>query len=206
MEKRKSCGCLKDCPCYPNCDQMMSDGRMPGAIPPKWLRMEDRAEDWESRRAPRRAEDEQAEWDRMIGPEAGYPGMRMSGGPSRAEMPEEENERDWQKLKELYPDVAKLILAEVESVCDSMEYEGSMMFDSIPDKVRVRRLTGEIYEKMKGRFPVEEMQDQDDMFVMNQESRRRYPPKQNWLSDFIQVLLYQEMFHRRCRHRSCRHW
>ncbi len=120
--------------------------------------------------------------------------------------PEEENERDWRKLKEQYPDMARIILAEVENVCDSMEYEGSAMFDSIPDKVRVRRLTEEIYEKVKDRYPVEESPDADDMFAMNQEGRRRYPPGQNWLSDFIQVLLYQEMFQRRCRHRGCRRW
>lgn len=119
---------------------------------------------------------------------------------------EEENERDWQKLKEMYPEIAKIIMVEVERVCDSMEYEGSMMFDTMPDRVRIRMLTDDIYDKVKDRYPVEETNDQDDMFSMNQEGRRRYPPRQNWLGDFIQVLLFQEMHHRRCRNRRCRHW
>lgn len=116
----------------------------------------------------------------------------------------DEDERDWQKLKEMYPDMAKIILSEVERVCDSLEYEGSMMFDTIPDKERMRKMTADIYEKVKNRYPIEEGPDRDEMLVMNRESRRRYPPRQNWLNDFIQVLLFQEIHQRRCRHRRCR--
>jgi len=120
--------------------------------------------------------------------------------------PEREEELDWQRMKEMFPDMAKIILAEVEGVCDQMEYEGSMMFDTMPDRMRVRKMTEDIYDKVKDRYPVEETASQDDMFVMNQETRRHRPPKDDWLGDFIQVLLYQEMFHRRCRHRNCRRW
>lgn len=195
MEKKRTCKCLRDCPCYPDCDRMMEEGRMPGGIPESWRRTADPFEPGPQmqnlRRAPWNAGDGQAGWT----------------GPAQDALTlAEENERDWRKLKEQYPDMARIILEEVENVCDSMEYEGSAMFDTIPDKVRVRRLTEEIYEKVKDRYPVEESPDADDMFAMNQEGRRRYPPGQNWLSDFIQVLLYQEMFHRRCRHRGCRRW
>lgn len=151
----KKCNCVRQCPCYPNCDRMMED-----QIPPAWLR----------------------------------------------QMPEQEEEQDWQRMKEMFPTMAKIILVEVEQVCDSMEYEGSMMFDAMPDRTRVQKMTEAIYDKVKDRFPVEETVDQDDMFVMNREERRHRPPKDNWLGDFIQVLLYQEMFRRRCRHRNCRKW
>ena len=46
--------------------------------------------------------------------------------------------------------------------------------------------------------------DQASMMAMQQETRRRYPPRKNWLGDMIEVLLYQEMFRRRCRRRNCR--
>lgn len=116
----------------------------------------------------------------------------------------DEDEKDWQKLKEMYPDIAKIIQIEVENVCNNLEYEGSMMFDSMPDKERIRRMSDDIFKKVEDRYPVEEGEDQDDMFTMNRESRRRYPPHKNWLNDFIQVLLLQEMHHRRCRNRRCR--
>lgn len=203
MDRKKTCNCLSDCPCYPDCDRMMSEGRIAG-ISPQDRRFRDAdwmmerqggGEDWTGymRQAPKTAQEGKSPADAKA---------RADGGMTA----EEENERDWQKLKEMYPEMAKIILAEVENVCDSMEYEGSMMFDSMPDKVRIRKMTEAIYEKVKDRYPVEEAPDRDDMFAMNQEGRRRYPPKQNWLSDFIQVLLYQEMFQRRCRHRGCRRW
>ncbi|EET62579.1 hypothetical protein BRYFOR_05614 [Marvinbryantia formatexigens DSM 14469] len=196
---------------------MMDDGQLPGAIPPSWLRSE----------MPRPMKNmeqtmPQNGMARMDSDDMPLPGasrmdsaMPQTGTGARLDsrtrisddiLLEEENERDWQRLKEMYPEIAKIIMAEVERVCDSMEYEGSMMFDTMPDRVRIRMLTDDIYDKVKDRYPVEETDDQDDMFSMNQEGRRRYPPGQNWLGDFIQVLLFQEMHHRRCRHRGCRRW
>lgn len=162
-EDRK-CNCVRECPCYPNCDLMME-----GQIPPSWQRTEGTAD------------------------------MTL-----QEQLPDRADEQDWQKMKEMFPDMAKIILAEVEKVCDSMEYEGSMMFDAMPDRTRVMKISEDIYDRVKDRFSVEEIVDQDDMFVMNQDTRRRRPPKDNWLGDFIQVLLFQEMFQRRCRHRNCR--
>lgn len=94
----------------------------------------------------------------------------------------------------------------MEEACDQMEYEGSMMFDESPDRLMMRRVAGMVYDRMKEKYPVEEQTDQDETLVMNQEVRRRYPPKKNWLSDLIEVMLYQEMYRRRCRRRSCRRW
>lgn len=224
MDKKKSCNCLNDCPCYPNCDQMMKNGKLPGMRPPippepptePWSQMPPKPPMGPGPQMPPKSPVRPGRTPLDFGqvPQT-IPGMpkpdipigywRMPAAGMSISL-EEENERDWQKLKEQYPDMAKIILAEVENICDSMEYEGSMMFDSMPDKVRVRKLTDNIYEKVKDRYPVEEMVDQDDVFVMNQEGRRRYPPRQNWMSDFIQVLLYQEMFRRRCRHRGCKRW
>lgn len=204
MDKKKTCNCAQQCPCYPHCDQMMDSGQIPGAIPQSWLR---------GRQQPMEPGADMPDMREMRPmpqpPYFPYPekqGMRPRPFERDTMTLEEENEQDWQKLKERYPEMARIILAEVEQLCDSMEYEGSVMFDTIPDKVRIRRMTESIYEKVKDRCPVEETADRDEMLVMNQESRRRYPPGQNWLSDLIQVLLYQEMFQRRCRHRGCRHW
>lgn len=121
-------------------------------------------------------------------------------------MEDQENERDMERIKELYPDIAREIARHVEEACDKMEYEGSMMFDESPDRLMMRRIAAAIYEKMKEQYPVDEGEDKDEELVMNQEVRRRYPKGKNWLSDLIEVMLYQEIFRRRCRRRSCRRW
>lgn len=127
----------------------------------------------------------------------------MLGYP-RIFMDEQENERDMERLKEYYPEVAKDILSHVEEECDKMEYEGSMMFDEYPDRILILRMCANIYEKVRDKYEVEDSDDTDEMLAMNKETRRRYPPKKNWLSDMIEVILFQEMHNRRCRHRNCR--
>lgn len=47
---------------------------------------------------------------------------------------------------------------------------------------------------MKEQYQPPEGEDKDEMLAMNQETWRRYPPDQNWLSDLIQTLLVDEMF------------
>lgn len=178
-EKKRPCGCVRECPCYPRCDEMMEHGQMAGGIPQSW---------W-------RGQPQMVPWQNVM--------------PSPMSMPDstmEEDERDWQRLKELYPDMAKIILAEVERACDKMEYEGSAMFDAMPDKTRMRSIANEIFNAVSDRIPAEQVEEQADMYTMNREPCRNCRPNQNFLGDFIEVMLYQEMFHRRCRHRNCRRW
>ena len=117
---------------------------------------------------------------------------------------EMEYEKDMDRMKELYPKEVGRIVECVEDECDRMEYEGSLMFDEYPDKVMFERIKNRIYDKLQEKYPVEEEDDRDQAMIMQQEVRRRYPPHKNWLGDMIEVLLYQEMHHRRCRRRNCR--
>ena len=116
---------------------------------------------------------------------------------------EMEYEKDMDRMKELYPKEVGRIVECVEDECDRMEYEGSLMFDEYPDKVMFERIKNRIYDKVQEKYPVEEEDDRDQAMVMQQEVHRRYPPRKNWLGDMIEVLLYQEMYRRRCRRRSC---
>ena len=117
-----------------------------------------------------------------------------------------EYEKDMQKLKDLYPKEVKSIQALVEEECDKMEYEGSVMFDEYPDRVMMGKIRNTIYDKVKDKYELPEDGDKDEVLAMNRETRRRYPPRKNWLGDMIDVLLFQEMHRRRCRHRNCRGW
>ncbi|MDO4521756.1 MAG: hypothetical protein Q4B57_01270 [Eubacteriales bacterium] len=118
-----------------------------------------------------------------------------------------EDERDWQRLRELYPDMAKILLGEVEETCDRMEYEGSVMFDVVPEQERVWNMTEQIVERVQERIGDQSPAMLPEEMSMMQHGRcRNCRPGQDWLGDFVQVMLYQEMFRRRCRHRHCRQW
>ena len=116
---------------------------------------------------------------------------------------EQAQEKDLQVMKSFYSRRAARIQEKADRECDRMEYDGSMMFDEYPDKVMFERIKNRIYDKVQEKYPVEEEDDRDQAMVMQQEVYRRYPPRKNWLGDIIEVLLYQEMYRRRCRRRSC---
>lgn len=187
MKEEKKCCMARNCPCYPNCDQMMAD-------------------DWKMPES-----SGQMILDRL--------NMEATELMELAELDEE----DLEKLKELYPLRVRQILAEVEKVCDSMEYEGSVMFDELPEKQRILELREGIREKMEPQIENWEQelqrQQEEDIYVMDRhpvppQMRPPHPPcppvlppgKSDWFGDLIQVLLQEEMYHRRCRHRNCRKW
>lgn len=90
-------------------------------------------------------------------------------------------ERDLRGLQSMYPEMTKNLLPYVEEACDKMEYEGSMMYDEYPDPESVRKITRQILEETDGR-----------------------EQGQNCMEAMIQILVIQEMHHRRCRHQRCR--
>ena len=191
-EKQKGCCGPEGCPCYPNCDRMMT-------------------ENW-SPRAEKMVQTGRLDMDnREL--------MQLA----------KQDEEDLARMKELYPARIREILAEVERACDTMEYEGSIMFDEMPEKQRILDMADGIRRKMEGQMEKWEQEQsrlqEEDIYVMNHEygvSQRRPPqpppgpsrppmPPQpprpsDWFGDLVQVLLQNEMYHRRCRHRSCRRW
>ena len=191
-EKQKGCCGPEGCPCYPNCDRMMT-------------------ENW-SPRAEKAVQTGRLDMDnREL--------MQLA----------KQDEEDLARMKELYPARIREILAEVERACDTMEYEGSIMFDEMPEKQRILDMADGIRRKMEGQMEKWEQEQsrlqEEDIYVMNHEygvSQRRPPqpppgpsrppmPPQpprpsDWSGDLVQVLLQNEMYHRRCRHRSCRRW
>lgn len=111
---------------------------------------------------------------------------------------ERRERRDFEYMKSMYPNAAKKLLPYIEDECDRMEYEGSMMFDEYPDHLQLmlmgRRIAGKakaenIFSKAESAFQAEK--DQEG----------------NVFHDLIQVMLYQEIYKRRCDHRRyCREY
>ena len=102
---------------------------------------------------------------------------------------EKEQDRDLQVMKSFYSETAAQVQELVEQECDRMEYDGSMMFDDYPDKLMMRQICRRIEEKLPG--------DGKEMEAMNRN-------RGEGLRDLIGVLLYNEMYRRRCRRRRCR--
>ena len=100
---------------------------------------------------------------------------------------EKEQDRDLQVMKSFYSEKDMQIQELVEQECDRMEYDGSMMFDDYPDKWMMRQLCRKIEEKLP--------EDGSEMEAMH---------RREGLQDLIGVLLYNEMYRRRCRRRRCR--
>lgn len=194
-EKQKGCCGPEGCPCYPNCDRMMT-------------------ENW----SPRTEKEVQT--------------GRLDVDNRELMQLAKQDEEDLGRMKELYPARVREILAEVERACDTMEYEGSIMFDEMPEKQRILDMADGIRRKMEGQMEKWEQEQsrlqEEDIYVMNhgygvsqrrppqpppgpsgppQPPRPPYPPRpSDWFGDLVQVLLQNEMYHRRCRHRNCRRW
>ena len=94
--------------------------------------------------------------------------------------------RDFEYMKSLYPDTAKRLLPYVEDECDRMEYDCSMMYDEYPDKLQLKLMGKRIYDRAK--------------------EKEKDPGE--WLRDLIEVMLYQELYKRRCDRRkySRKYW
>lgn len=120
--------------------------------------------------------------------------------------------RDMEYMKSMYPDIPKKILPYVEEECERSEYENSMIYDEYPDKLQLRVMCSHIYEKVVKNEKLFYGTEYAEM-VSNERQKERLlqAPSmpspvlgQNWLRDMIEVMLYQELYRRRCDHRRCR--
>ena len=66
-----------------------------------------------------------------------------------------------------------------------------MMFDDYPDRLMMRKICRRIREELS--------EDAGEMEAMHRKSR-----EDSGLDDLIGVMLYNEMYRRRCRRRRCR--
>ena len=95
--------------------------------------------------------------------------------------------RDFEYMKSLYPMTAKKVLPYVEEECERMEYEGSVIYDEYPDQLQIRMMCNRIYHKVK------------DM-----EESKEGAEREGWLKELIQIMLFQELYQRRCNRRRSR--
>ena len=133
---------------------------------------------------------------------------------------DERTERmDFEYMKSMYQDKAKKILPYVEEECDRMEYENSMVYDQCPDKLQLRLMSRRVYDNVRKHermfFGDEEdaglsgLDGDQETGISGTDREREHGrdgrSKSPSLRDFIEVMLYQELYKRRCDHRRrCR--
>jgi hypothetical protein len=93
----------------------------------------------------------------------------------------EEHERDKRRLQGMYPEAARRLAPYVEECCDRMEHEGGVLYDEAPDQLVMR---------LKCREICSQVQKEDDA--------------EDVLMDLCQIMLYHEMYLRRCKRRERR--
>lgn len=99
--------------------------------------------------------------------------------PMLAESEDEREERmDLEYMKSMYPELPKKIVPYVEEECDRMEYDNSVIFDVCPDKLQLRLMCSRICENVK-------------------KYEKMFAGEERMLRDFVEVLLYQEIYRRR---------
>jgi len=86
-----------------------------------------------------------------------------------------------------------------------MEYNGSRMYDEIPDKYMMRRICEHIFEEISSsQKKPEEIFTDDDIFASEFQEREECGSYNICMKELIESLLYHEIFSRRCRHNQCK--
>ena len=200
---------------FMNCEEIAQERRDSGWNP-YWAEEESGTEmrQPQNRWIAEETEEQQSLWGPMMGNDPALDAQRMA-------------ERDLRQLQAMYPTAAKTMLPYIEEVCDKMEYDGSMMYDQYPDRVTVYRLAEDIFGKVQEQFPEQCPVKRDEMLAMQYrpadppqpprpgqppQPPRPLPPGQpsygynqpgvNWVQDLAQVLLLNEMHHRRRRKKN----
>ena len=97
---------------------------------------------------------------------------------------EDKVQRDLEYLQQMYPAEAKRYQKIIASMLDKIDYDGSMIYDEYPDRMRMYSLTQDIVNQIKREENAEESENDN-------------PNRWERLSDLVQILLFYEIYKRR---------
>ncbi len=137
-----------------------------------------------------------------------------------------EYEKDMERTKEWYSKEVLQIQSLVEKHCDSLEFEGSRMFDENPDRDMINRekelLCKKVFERYEQTPSIvgEELQQEEvrtrfpipEKFMVKTESSITAQDycaschEDTWLEAIVGILLGNEIYRRRCKRRRCNRW
>jgi len=91
-------------------------------------------------------------------------------------------------LQQMYPTEAKRYQQKIASMLDKIDYDGSMIYDEYPDRMRLYSLAQDIVNQIK---------KEESMNPMSNMSDSDNPEKWEHLSELVQILLFYEIYRRR---------
>lgn len=98
---------------------------------------------------------------------------------------EDSVQRDLEYLQQMYPAEAKRYQRKVASILDKIDYEGSMIYDEYPDRMRLYQLAENILNQIKREEMMETGETEEN------------PEKWSRVGDMVQILLFYEIYRRR---------
>lgn len=112
----------------------------------------------------------------------------------------EEDSEDAEFLKSLYPPELMKLQLLVEEECDKLEFDGSIMFDQYPDKVRVLR----VVDKIEKKYMKDEYKEDKYKTDINREDKYKEDKYKEGSRSLMEVMVINEIMRRRIRRRNCR--
>ena len=98
---------------------------------------------------------------------------------------QERHMQDLEYLQQLYPQEAKKIQKKVLMHIEPIDYNGSFLYDEYPDQLMMYRVVAGILTDM-----------QRDAQKVGEDWTKE---KEMWMQDMIKLVLYMEVFKRRCK-------
>ena len=106
--------------------------------------------------------------------------------------------RDLEYLQQMYPAEAKRYQKIIAEILNQIDYEGSVIYDEYPDKWQLYRLTQTVMDKVRR---TENMKDNNagnaEAHISAAEASGRERKSQEQIEEFVQVLLYYEIYKKR---------
>lgn len=119
-----------------------------------------------------------------------------------------EYEKDMERVRELYPREIAFIQEAVEKHCDKLEYEGSRIYDEVPDSMMMQAEVDKILASLSIDAKTQEASIQEPQkklyFEAVAQSYRPCRGVNDYLCSIVKILFGNEIYRRRCRHRRCR--
>ena len=119
-----------------------------------------------------------------------------------------EYEKDMERVRELYPKEISFIQDAVEKHCDKLEYEGSRIYDEVPDTMMMQAEVEKILSSLSLDDMTQEASVQEPQkklyFEAVAQSYRPCRRANDYLCSVVKILFGNEIYRRRCRHRRCR--
>lgn len=98
---------------------------------------------------------------------------------------------DLSYLQQMYPDYVKKLQITMNDMLNTMDYEGSVIYDQYPDKIQLERFVASILATVKN--DTENTSSKEDKEAEN----TQIPDNDERLKELITVLFYNELLKRR---------